>query len=80
MNMNTTAVAIITEAEIIDAFGQIESAAIGSGLDADGRPDGSDDWNHHSADAARTITELLGMTWEFTTWADAEELALARIR
>jgi hypothetical protein len=57
------------------AFGRIEPEAIGTGTDADDNPDGSDDWNHPSAADARELTKALGMEWDFTTWADAQELA-----
>jgi len=60
---------------IDEAFGKIEVEAIGTGTDADGNPDGSDDWDHPSAADARKLTKALGMEWDFTTWADAQELA-----
>lgn len=65
--------------ELIDAaFGEIsDDDAVGTGTDADGILDGSDDWDHPSAAAAREITKRLGMAWNFTTWEDAEERARA---
>lgn len=67
----------ITHADIDRAFDAIASAALGSGRDADDRPDGSDDWDHPSAADARAITEALGLVWDFQTWADARALAHA---
>lgn len=60
---------------IESAFALIAPEALGSGRDADGQPDGSDDWDHPSAAAARQITADLGMEWDFTTWAAAKSLA-----
>jgi hypothetical protein len=57
------------------AFALIAPEAIGTGRDADGTLDGSDDWDHPSAAAARQITADLGMEWDFTTWAAAKSLA-----
>ncbi len=59
------------------AFNAISDDAIGTGTDADGEPDGSDDWGHSSAKKARAVTKWLGMEWDFDTWDDAEELAVA---
>jgi len=66
---------MITDADIRTAFAAISPDAIGTGCDADGSRDGSDDWDHPSAAAARQITADLGMQWDFTTWAQAEQLA-----
>ncbi|MBJ6724992.1 hypothetical protein [Geomesophilobacter sediminis] len=63
-----------TLAEITKAFDAIAPEAIGTGRDANGDPDGSDDWNHHSAKAARALTKRLGLVWEFTTWAETRRL------
>ena len=60
---------------INEAFSKISAEAIGSGRDADGTPDGSDDWDHPSAADAREITRLLGMSWDFSTWSEARALA-----
>jgi hypothetical protein len=70
-----TALEAIPENDIDAAFALISPEAIGTGRDADGTPDGSDDWDHPSAAAARQITADLGMEWDFTTWADAKLLA-----
>ena len=56
--------------KIDKAFAAISEEAIGTGVDADGNSDGSDDFDHSSATAARDITS--GMEWDFTTWAEAK--------
>jgi hypothetical protein len=70
-----TSLEAVPDDDIEAAFALISQDAIGTGRDADGNPDGSDDWNHSSADAARQITAALGMEWDFTTWASAKLLA-----
>ena len=67
-----TALGAIPENDIDAAFAAISPDAIGTGRNADGTPDGSDDWDHPSAAAARQITADLGMEWDFSTWADAK--------
>jgi hypothetical protein len=69
----------ITSTEIESAFSLIVPDAIGKGRNADGRPDGSDDWNHESAAFAREITASLEMKWDFCTWAEAKLLAIKSI-
>ena len=69
----------ITKTEIETAFSLIAPDAIGTGRDADGRPDQSDGWDHESAAAARQITADLGLGWDFATWAEAKLLALKSI-
>lgn len=70
-----TSLESVPEDDIEAAFALISPEAIGSGRDADGNPDGSDDWDHPSAAAARQITAALGMKWDFTTWKNAKLLA-----
>jgi hypothetical protein len=70
-----TSLESVPDNDIDAAFALISPEAIGSGRDADGNPDGSDDWDHPSAAAARQITADLGMEWDFTTWAQAKILA-----
>jgi hypothetical protein len=70
-----TSLESVPENDIEAAFALISPEAIGTGRNADGNPDGSDDWDHPSAAAARQITADLGMEWDFTTWADAKILA-----
>jgi len=61
-------------AEIAKVFDRISPEAMGTGRDANGNPDGTDDWSHPSAKAAREMTEKLGLVWEFTTWAETRRL------
>lgn len=70
-----TSIESVPDKDIEAAFALISPEAIGSGRDADGNPDGSDDWDHPSAAAARQITADLGMEWDFTTWENAKLLA-----
>ncbi len=70
----------MTITEINEAFDQISSEALTSGRNADGVADGSNDWDHPSAEAARAVTEELGMCWDFTTWADARQLAIQTLQ
>jgi len=64
--------------KIDEGFSLISSDAIGTGTDADGISDGSDDWDHPSAQAARDL--LLGMVFDFTTWEAAREMMLKTTR
>jgi len=70
-----TSLESVPENDVEAAFALISPEAIGTGRNADGNLDGSDDWDHPSAAAARQITADLGMEWDFTTWADAKILA-----
>ena len=65
----------ITIAKIDKAFDAIHPDAIGTGCDANGNPDGSDSWDHPSAEAARKITAALGIVWDFATWDEARAIA-----
>jgi hypothetical protein len=69
----------ITITEIESAFALISPDAIGTGRNADGKPDQSDDWSHESAASAREITASLEMEWDFCTWAEAKILAIKSI-
>lgn len=62
--------------EINEAFAKISPEALTSGRNADGIKDGSNDWDHPTAAAARAVAEELGMVWDFTTWEDAKLLAI----
>ncbi len=70
----------MTTTEINEAFAQISPEALTSGRNADGVKDGSNDWDHPSAEAARAVTAKLGMCWDFTTWADARQLAIQALQ
>jgi len=62
----------LSSKEIDEGFALISRDAIGTGTDAEGNSDGSDDWDHPSAQAARDL--LLGLVFDFTTWAAARAL------
>jgi hypothetical protein len=62
--------------EINEAFAKISPEALTSGRNADGIKDGSNDWDHDSAAAARAVTDELGMIWDFSTWDHAHVLAI----
>lgn len=71
----TATQAPISHDDIDRAFARIAPDALGTGRDAEGTLDGSDSWEHPSAAEARDLTARLGMSWDFSTWADAQALA-----
>ena len=62
----------MTHSEIRSAFAAISPRATGTGADADGSPDGSDDWSHPSAAATRDVAALLLSPFDFRSWTDTE--------
>ena len=54
------------------AFAVISPSAIGTGADADGALDGSDQWEHPSAAAARDMAAILLYPFEFRGWQETE--------
>ena len=62
----------MTHSEIRSAFAVISPRAIGTGADADGALDGSDQWEHPSAAAARDVAAMLLYPFDFRGWSETE--------